>query len=200
MKRVTFVVALTAAAAAMLAPNAVAKGPSEASVEGPGLDHAIVFSGSGEGPGSPLGDLTMGAGFFPAVFTQTPDPMLPGRPAGELGPEYTITYTVPGPSGSPDQIRQKLYPYAKRGPVTYTAPGQSIFDTETTRGGWYAGDTSLKETLVKAGLPRTAPASGGGDTSSGIDVWPWILGGIAAALVLAAASALLVRRHRPAAA
>jgi hypothetical protein len=199
MKLSMVFIALTAAAAALLAASAAAKGPAKASVEGPGLDEAVVFVGSGEGPGSPLGNLTMAAGFFPAVFAQSPDPMLSGRPAGRLGPEYTITYTVPGPSGAASQIRQKLYPYAAGGPVTYMAPGQSVFDTASTRGGWYEADTSLKGTLVEAGLPRTAPATGGGDSMSAVDVWPWVLGGIAA-LALAAASIVLMRRHRPAAA
>ena len=39
------------------------------------------------------------AGFFPSVFVTTPNPMLSERPQGELGPRYTITYAMPGPSG-----------------------------------------------------------------------------------------------------
>jgi hypothetical protein len=30
-----------------------------------------------------------------------PDPMSRVRPAGRLGPHYTITYAVPGPDGLP---------------------------------------------------------------------------------------------------
>src|SRR5207244_11839795 len=43
-----------------------------------------------------LGRLTMATGFFPAAVGQSPDPMLPDRPAGSLGPRYTIVWTVPG--------------------------------------------------------------------------------------------------------
>lgn len=196
MKRLVLFIVVAAGAASLLAASAAAKGPSEASVEGPGLKSAIVFGGDGEGPGSPLGDLADGAGFFPAVFDQTPNPMLPGRPKGDLGPRYTITYTVPGPSGT-DEIRQDLYPYAQGGAVTYMAPGQPIFDM-TTRGGWYTALPSLKDTLVDAGLPASAPTTAGGGSGSSwlAESWAWILVGILSALVLAAASLLLVRRAR----
>ena len=200
MKRTISVATLAVAALLVLAAAAVAKGPSQASIEGPGLDHELVLAGGGEGPGSALGDLTVGAGFFPALFGQSPDPLLPGRPSGELGPKYTITYTVPGPSGSEKEISQQLYPYADRGPVTYMPAGQQIFDdAQTTRGGWYAATQSLKDTLIEAGLPPTKPITGRSSTSAA-EAWPWIVGGIGGALVLAAASALFVRRQRPAAA
>ena len=199
MKRTLFVLVFSAGAMLALSPAAIAKGPSKASVEGPELKGTILLVGSGEEPGSPLGDLTQEAGFFPAVFGQTPDPMLPGRPSGELGPKYTITYTVPGPS-SEDEILQDLYPYAKDGPVTFMPAGQRLFDTEQTRGGWYRAGPALKRSLVAAGLPASAPTSADGDSASFVDAWAWILAGLGGALVLAAACALLVRRLRPAAA
>ena len=92
-----------------------------------------------------------GAGFFPAAFSQQPSPMLPGRPSGNLGPKYSISYTVPGPESDSFDIHQDLYPYAKPYAVTYMPAGQKIFDM-TTRGGWFQ-DTGLKDTLVSAGLP-----------------------------------------------
>ena len=42
-----------------------------------------------------MGTLTEQTGIFPAVFGQTPDPMQKERPKGDLGPKYTITWTVP---------------------------------------------------------------------------------------------------------
>ena len=109
MKRLLF----TLAAAALLAPTALAKGPSQATVTGPGLAEAIVLAGLGDSSA-----LTEQAGFFPAVFGQTPSPMIK-RPAGKLGPRYTIHYVVPGGNTKPYRITQYLYPYATGGAVTY---------------------------------------------------------------------------------
>ena len=151
MKRLAFVLL----AAAVLAPAALAKGPSAASITGPGLDRALSVKGT-ESSGL-LGELTQYVGFFPAAFGQEPSPMLARRPAN-LGPRYTIRYVVPG-----DRIyrlTQDLYPYARGGAVTYMKPGQPIFGADS-RGGWYHGGADLKRTLVAAGLPRTAPSSSG---------------------------------------
>lgn len=183
-------------AVAMLAvpAPAVGKGPSAATMEGPGGGGGITFSGD-EGSG-PLGNLTQQSGWFAAVFEQEPNPMLAGRPKGELGPRYTVMYTVPGPDNDTFTITQDVYPYASSGPVTYLAPGQPIFDMQT-RGGWFQAGPDLKETLVAAGLPETAPGSSSDDTSFPTTT----VGLLAFALLLAGATALLLRRRaRPAAA
>ena len=155
--RSLLVFAVVATVGLVLAAAAAAKGPSEAKITGPGLSSPLVLKGEGEGPGSPLGNFTQQAGFFPAMFGQSPDPMLQLRPAS-LGPRYTVTYTVPGPDNVSDTIRQDLYPYAQRSPVTYMKPGQVFFGREHTRGGWYRGSSTLKTLLVKEGLPAQAPA------------------------------------------
>ncbi len=187
-------VLLTLVVAALCLPaTALGKGPSSASINGPG-GGGISFTGDGESGGTQLGNLTQGAGFFPAVFAQEPNPMLASRPEGDLGLKYTITYTVPGANTAPDTIRQDVYPYAKPSPVTYMAPGQKIFDSET-RGGWFQADTGLKATLVSAGLPEQAPVASSGDSSFPVD----IVGLLAAALLLATATTFVVRRRiRPA--
>jgi hypothetical protein len=191
MKRL--IITLTIAALALPA-TALAKGPSAATMDGPGGGGGITFTGN-EGSG-PLGDLTQHAGFFPAAFAQEPSPMLPARPKGDLGPKYTITYTVPG-AGGDDEILQEVYPYAAGGPVTYTAPGQQLYDSET-RGGWFHGGTELKKTLVAAGLPANAPAAGSSDDTSFPTTTVGLLG--FALLLVGAAAVLLRRRARPAAA
>jgi hypothetical protein len=193
MKRAFLILTIAALA---LPATALGKGPSGASIAGPG-GGGITFKGDGESGGTPLGDLTQQAGFFPAAFGQQPDPMLPSRPKGDLGPRYTIEYTVPGPYNELDKLRQDVYPYAKNGPVTYMEPGQKFFGTEQTRGGWFQADSQLKETLVSAGLPAQASgaSSDGGAFSAGLASL------LAAALLLAAATAVLLRRRaRPAAA
>jgi hypothetical protein len=151
MKR--FVVVLVVAG--LVAPAAVAKGPSQATITGPGLGKALI-TGNGESAGTTLGYLAQYTGFFPGAFGQSPDPMLHGRPAGLLGPSYTAHYVVPDGEGTKFRIVQQLYPYAPGGPVTYMEPGQLIFG-ERTRGGWYRGEPALKALLVRQGLPRIAP-------------------------------------------
>ena len=159
MKRLILLLALTALAMPSLA---LGKGPSAATMDGPGGGGGITFSGD-EGSG-PLGNLTQQSGWFDAAFAQEPNPLLAARPEGDLGPKYTVTYTVPGPENDTFTIRQDIYPYASAGPVTYMAPGQPIFDMET-RGGWFQAGPELKETLVAAGLPATAAASSSDGTS-----------------------------------
>jgi hypothetical protein len=194
MKRVFLFLSV---AALTLPATALAKGPSAASMDGPGGGGGITFTGDGESGGTSLGDLTQQAGFFPAAFGQQPDPMLAGRPRGDLGPKYTITYTVPGPSNEVDKLRQDIYPYAESGPATYMEPGQKFFGTEQTRGGWFQGDSLLKETLVSAGLPASAPGVTSGSTSFPADLV--VLLGFG--LLLAATTAFVVRRRtRPSAA
>jgi hypothetical protein len=129
MKRLAFVLLL----AAVFAPAALAKGPSAASVSGPGLGKSLSVKGT-EGSGA-LGDLTQYSGFFPAAFGQEPNPMLPGRPDGKVGPRFTIRYVVPAGDRVRFRITQALYPYAPGGALTYMKPGQRIFDTRTI-GGW----------------------------------------------------------------
>lgn len=162
MKRLLVLVTLVALA---LPAAALAKGPSEASLQGPGLEKTVKFTGSESDPYSSVMTLADAAGFFPAVFAQEPDPMLPGRPKGDLGPKYTIEYTVPG-DGDTFQIRQDAYPYAEPYGFTYLAPGQKVFDT-TTRGGWFEAPR-LRETLnVPATVPTVDSAGSAGFFSAG---------------------------------
>jgi hypothetical protein len=192
MKRLLLLVAVAALAAPA---TALAKGPNEATITGPGLDKAITINGPEE-EGSPMMAFAEAAGFFPAVFDQQPSPMLPGRPKGDLGPRYTIEYNVPTPEGGADSITQDLYPYALPAAVTYTRPGQEIFDMTTT-GGWWS-DATLKDQLVALGLPKTAAgaaedssASSAGFFSTGrLGVLVLVL------LVLGGATVLMRRRFR----
>jgi hypothetical protein len=196
----------------MDAATALAKGPTAARITGPGLSGPLLLNGIGEsGDGSPMAVLTMEGGFFPATFGESPDPMLPGRPRAELGPRYVVVYTVPGPTDNA-YIRQSLFPYAAGGPILYTAPNQSFFDSERTHGGWFRATARLKAALVRAGLPNTAPAKGsaakesasspqlasssassGGGGLSGPQIG---IGAVAAALAGALGGTVLVRRRR----
>jgi len=190
MNRTLLVLATIAALA--LPATALAKGPSEASIDGPGVGKAISITGP-EQPGSPLMDFAEQAGFFPAAFGQEPNPMLPGRPKGDLGPKYSIDYTVPGPDNDSFEIHQDLYPYAKPYALTYMASGQEIFDF-TTKGGWYESP-ELKQTLVSAGLPKTAAAAARSSSSAGFFSTGLLSTLAGAALLLAAAATIVIRRR-----
>jgi hypothetical protein len=175
---------------------ATAKGPSAATIAGPGLAHALTIEGFGEGGDtSPLGILVSEGGFFPQVFEQTPVATTRSRPADRLGQGYAVTYTVPGPNGD-STLRQTLYPYAVNGPASYMAPGQKFWGSESTQGGWYRGTATLKAMLVKAGLPATAPTKRAGRGQAHKRA---VAVGAGAGVALAAgALGLLYRRRRAA--
>jgi hypothetical protein len=198
MTRTVFTALTTLLLLACVPSPALAKGPSEATITGPGLDSTITVGPGGPGaemaPGAPVMELAEAAGFFPASFGQAPTPMTGNPPAGELGPRYTIVYLVPGPAGKTDRIVQDLYPFATE-PVTYMEPGQPFFETERTRGGWYVGSAELTRVLLDAGLPESPPA-GDGDRP-----FPWLVVALLAALgalVVATLGVRLRRRSQPA--
>jgi len=191
--------ALTIALLASLAfpALAAAKGPTSATMSGPGISGTRQLSGNSEGGTGPLGALTMDGGFFPQAFGQQPDPTRITRPQGHLGPRYGITYKMPGSSENAT-LRQDFYPYARPVPLTYMRPGQTFWDGQRTHGGWFTADRSLRR---KLGLPAQPPTTRTTTTtrssgSSGTHVLRWsAVGG--GALVLGAAICLLVLRLRP---
>jgi len=184
--------------ALLLPATAPAKGATAATITGPGLGGGITLAGEGQDGGEKLMLIAQDAGFWPAVFLTSPNPMQGRQPAGTLGPRYTIVYVMPGPNGASSDIRQDLYPYARPAPVTYTEPGQGYFETERTVGGWYVASALLKDDLVDIGLPRAAPLV----SDTGLQVpWTALLGAaaaVAAALALAALAVRARRRERPA--
>ena len=107
---------LTLAAAALAAlalPAAACKGPTEGSISGPGFTKVVkvLYDGGGARAGD---NLTQESGFFPAAFGQSPDPMLHRKPAGPLGPRYTVAWKVPGGGGAMFRIRQDALPVRAR--------------------------------------------------------------------------------------
>ena len=189
MKRLLLVLAVAALA---LPTAAIAKGPDEATITGPGLDKAITITGLEE-PGSPIMAFAEAAGFFPAIFGQQPNPMLPGRPKGDLGPKYRIDYNVPGGESGSFSISQDLYPYAQPYAVTYTKEGQEIFDMTTT-GGWWS-DAALKDQLVALGLPKSAATAEAASSSSAGFFSTGRLGVLVFVLLLVGAGTLVMRRR-----
>ena len=222
-RRLFTVIALAAgmsiAAAVTFATPALAKGPSQARITGPGLARPIAVSGSGE-PGQPgvLSTLATQTGLFTAMWganaitpAQAPVIHTP-PPQASLGPRYTITYTVPGVPPQPGEqygrIRQDLYPRAVGGPVSYTPPGQQGFGGPLQHSGWLRASPHLPRTLARLGVrprpsllatakaPHAARRAAARTASS--RPLPWLIASAAllAAAVLAGA-ALRLRHHKP---
>jgi hypothetical protein len=171
LRRLIVVTALAAgmsfAAAMTLAMPALAKGPSQARITGPGLVQAIVVSGDGEpGRHGRLATLAGQTSLFTVLFGAVSGVPRPARlrtppPQATLGPRYTILYTVPGVTPRPGEefgrIRQYLYPHANGGPVIYTPPGQDGFGQALQSTGWLHGSPQLTRILAQLGVP---PRSG----------------------------------------
>ena len=186
MKRWTLLIGCAALA---LAGAAQAKGPDKATIDGPGLAKPVVLNGDSESASqaaSPFFRFVQDVGFFPAVFPQAPNPMLPARPKGTLGPRYTVVYRVPGPDRGLFSLIQDLYPYAAGGPVTYMPAGQLIFGMKTL-GGWYQASPDARTRIVSLGLPASTPGS------SGLTGGAWAGIGVGGLLALAVAFGV---RHR----
>jgi hypothetical protein len=168
-------------------------------VKGPDLDGPILLA-----DGALVTRVAENAGLPAALGRRpnssfVPDLMLRTRPRVDLGPRYTVTYVIPGLHGEVARVIQDLYPYAKLRPapsiapgqtVTYTAPEQHTFGTEKTRGGWYIATPYLRDNLVAAGLPASAPAAGGGS-----EVLGTLFGTLAALGLVLTLAALLTRRR-----
>ena len=198
MRNHLFIGFAAVASALVVASSAMAKGATQATIEGPGLKKGglVLKSDSGGDPssGSKLGRLAEASGFFPAVFDQQPDPMLQDRPKGTLGPKYTVAYVMPGPNGSTSTIRQDLYPYAKPYALSYTKPRQPFWDRgQGTHGGWFLTTSAVRSVLD---LPAQPPAAGTGDGSGWLR-WVAIVITITAGLALLAALSLVAQRRRP---
>jgi hypothetical protein len=180
---------LIVAAVALVASPAHAKGPDQVTIEGPGIDDAIVVRG----------DWTLAeqTGWVTAVWGEPATGMSTSAPAGDLGAAYTMTWRLPmGSDVEADYIHQTLYPFAPDGPVVHTEPGQPFYGSDHTVGGWYQADASLRSFLQRVGIPsepvEVAPVrpDGGSNTS------PLAIAGrsVAAAAAIAVAALVAVKR------
>jgi hypothetical protein len=215
-------VVLALAVLLLVVPTAAqAKGATAATIDGGGPGGLpggpITLRGGGEpGSSTDLGMLAQGTGLYAAVFDPVSGGVVKAAPTDRLGPRYTITWTFPDPAGGKARkLRQRVWPYAAGGPVSYTPAGQAVLDT-TSIGGWYQGFDGLRVQLIELGLPDrkplapavaatpaapalTSPQSAPATAQSG--AWPGVAASVAGFLVLAAAAAVFLRRrlgHGPA--
>ena len=153
-----------------------------------------------------MGCGTQGSVWLGGLDDTKPDSVVElGLTAAELGPKYVVTYRFDAGSTAAEIVRQELYPYAKRGPVTYTPPGQRIAEGLPWGGaisaGWYQSSLEFLHYLVDQGLPETNPVVVA-DRESAPDtvpaarptLWGWIALAVAGLVVLSVAAPRLRRR------
>jgi hypothetical protein len=152
-QRILFAVVFSAGLALVPAAPAYAKGVVKTTLTGPGLARPLRLDGNG------TAQLSQTAALYEAVFPQVPSPVVPGRPAGKLGPRYVATYGWIVAEGRTKPVRQVLYPFARGGALAYTPPGQQVFRNEKPfEGGWYRAGAPLTDLLVSLGVPARSVA------------------------------------------
>ena len=126
------------------ASPAMAKGPDQATITGPGLDKPVVVTGFGEpGSGDKLGELADGSGLFLVMFGSdgSARTIVSEAPTGDLGPKFQLSYRVPDGTEAGSTVRQDLYPAGGRwtGHVHRPGPGGLRHNDER----WLVSITSL---------------------------------------------------------
>jgi hypothetical protein len=190
---------------AVWATPAMAKGPDQATITGPGLDAPIVVTGWGEpGTSGNLVDLADGSGLFVMMFDgyDSSGRVETAAPTGSLGPRFELAYRVPDGTSSGSTVRQDLYPLAAGGPVTYTEAGQSVFGS-TTSGGWYRPPGGFSRVLEGLGLATSTtvesqpePAPVRQPTNPPPSATPWLPILVAVGVAAVAIAAVLFGRWR----
>jgi hypothetical protein len=175
--------ALIALVALTLPAPALAKGPSKALIVAPGVT-TIRVSGA-EGSSTSFWRLVEAAGWFEAAWGTSHLPQAP--PTADLGPRYTITWSVP----SSAELQQDVYPYAQPAPVTYMPPGQKIWG-RPVKGGWHRGGAKLRRALERVGMPAQAPEPARPDGPAPASPVSSSSGGLSAAEVAALGGGALI--------
>jgi hypothetical protein len=154
--RASFAVSIVAVL--LMSLPAMAKGPSQGVITGPGLVDPITLKEPGARTiGPDLASVADESGFFQGVWGGDPD-RLTHRPAGDLGPRYTITYGMTMSRRLSGTITQFVFPYAEPLPITYMPAKQRYWGSNETVGGWFVVRVAFKRTLIGLGLPTSSPS------------------------------------------
>jgi hypothetical protein len=156
--RVVASVTVSVVAVLLMSPPAMAKGPSQGVITGPGLVEPIELREPGAKTiGVDLASVAMESGFFEGVWGGDPD-RLTRPPAGDLGPRYTITYSMTVSRRLSGTITQFVYPYAEPLSVTHIPAKQRFWGSNETVGGWFVAGIRFRRTLISLGLPAARPS------------------------------------------
>jgi hypothetical protein len=157
---IAILVAVTALSFGSLAE---AKGPTELTITGAGLDRAIVLDFRDGSPA--LSRILEAAAFFDTAFSPrhglVDDVALTGpmsRPMLALGPRVRLTWSVEWYHtdhvdwSRTQHVVEDVYLYSRGGPVVYLPDGQQFLD-RTLSGGWYRAGPDLVDALRSVGVP-----------------------------------------------
>lgn len=111
----------------------LAKGPSQAVLEGPGLTSPIPLRPPDQRTiGPALATMVQESGFFGGLNGTGSGYRITRPRNSQLGPRFTVRYTLGGP-GEEGIIVQYLYPYATFGPVTHMPSDQPFWIDQKDR-------------------------------------------------------------------
>ena len=145
---------------------ASAKGPQEATIDGEGLSAPITLT-----PADEIYELAEASAFWTVVGSLSPVDPQTTQPTGDLGPELTITWTLP--SGRDEVQEHLVYPWADGGPVAFVPAGQPTMSYDETPGAWHSvpdmpaalAGLGIDEAAVRSALlePTLKVLADGGD-------------------------------------
>jgi hypothetical protein len=172
--RAALVLALALGIAASTPSPVLAKGgPVKAVITGPGISSPITLRGPDDS--SLLDAIVQESGVLTVALCGTCHERLRQPPTEQLGPRYTVTYTMlrlRGAGAAWDKVVQYVYPLAVPQPVAYLPPGQQFW-MQATVGGWFVGRGALRLELQRVGVPLStvstpslAPGSSGATVSN----------------------------------
>lgn len=142
---------------------ALAKGPSQAVIEGPGISSPVALREPGEATiGPELAAMVQKSGFFVGLWCRTCETRLDHRPPGALGRRYTVTYTMTITTKErtrSSNVGQYVFPYATPRPVTYMPADQRFWAGTRTAGGWFIARSGLRRLFVDLGLTTNATSA-----------------------------------------
>ena len=149
---ILFVTAGALVAFAVIAP-AAAKGPSTASLTGPGSRPCTTDQGRRRGGARHAARIARPARrVLPADVPRGPGLDHSDATCSAISACATAwCIACQGPNGI-STVVQDVYPYAKT-PVTYMRPNQHFWGGHRTHGGWFVAGPGLKATLVGPGCP-----------------------------------------------
>ena len=200
-----------------LAAPATAKGVASLTVTGPGIPLDAPIEVSGRTHPTEWEDILASSGVQEALFDLGPSGLAAQAKTEYLGLRHTLTWNVMTGPGETTPIRQDLYLQADGGPLTYTEPGQPIWDG-VTRGGWHRAPERFRQALADACVPvigdfeastvcwerrwaaKAESAEGTGravaEPPAGDPWWPEAAAASGAASAVGLAAAVTVRRAR----
>jgi len=170
--------------------TALAKGPADARVDGPGLAQPLVLGWDSDGP--ELTALIDATGFW-----QLSEAAVPTARADDLGDRYLVSYTVHDEVGAQAALALHAYPFATPDPLVYVPAGQA-YPLGIVPEGWRTSTAALT-TWFETTAPSQPAVTSAADLATrseeqaavpGSSTIPWLLGGVALLVIMR-----VLRRH-----